>query len=160
MKKQATTTSSPIGRSVMDQIKSGKVHMKPRAYYWLLSLVTISAVVLAGITMTYLSSIVFFWLRVVTADTMAYGARANLNDAITSFPWWALVAAAVMLYVAVSLVRKQGRMYKHKTSSIVAVIVAGAIVLGFVLSLLNIGNSHTPNTFNKPTPGQGWQRNR
>ena len=126
MKKQATTTSSPISKSVMDQIKSGKVHMKPRAYYWLLSLVTISAVVLAGITMTYLSSIVFFWLRVVTADTMAYGARANLNDAIASFPWWALIAAAILLYVAVSLVRKQGRMYKHKTSSIVAVIVAGA----------------------------------
>ena len=159
MKKQATTTSA-IGKSVMDQIKSGKVHMKPRAYYSLLTIATTGAVVLAGITITYLSSIMFFWLRVVTADTMAYGARANLNDAIASFPWWALIAAAILLYVAVSLVRKQGRMYKHKTSSIVAVIVAGAIVLGFVLSLLNIGNSHTPNTFNKPIPGQGWQRNR
>ena len=159
MKKQATTTSA-IGKSVMDQIKSGKVHMKPRAYYSLLTIATTGAVVLAGITITYLSSIMFFWLRVVTADTMAYGARANLNDAITSFPWWALIAAAILLYVAVSLVRKQGRMYKHKTSNIVAVIVAGAIALGFVLSLLNIGNSHTPNTFNKPTPGQGWQRNR
>ena len=159
MKKQATTTSA-IGKSVMDQIKSGKVHMKPRAYYSLLSLVTISAVVLAGITITYLSSIMFFWLRVATADTMAYGARANLNDAIGSFPWWALVAAALMLYVAATLVRKQGRMYKHKAGSIVAMIVAGAVTLGFVLSLLNIGSSHTPNSFNKPTPGQGWQRNR
>ena len=65
-----------------------------------------------------------------------------------------------MLYVAVTLVRKQGRMYKHKAGSIVAVIVAGAVTLGFVLSLLNIGSSHTPNSFNKPTPGQGWQRNR
>ncbi|NCU30720.1 hypothetical protein EOL73_03655 [Candidatus Saccharibacteria bacterium] len=159
MKKQNSTT---ISSSVMDQIKSGKVHMHPRSYYTLLGLVSVGTIILAGISVAYLSSIVFFWLRVMTAGTMAYGARANLSESIASFPWWALVFVVILLAVAVVLVRKQGKMYKHKTSLIVLSIVAGALLFGFGLSLFNVGDSHTPNPLNKPdqSQGPGWQRNR
>jgi len=147
--------STDIRASVMNQIKSGKVHMKPRSYYALLGLVSVSTVALAGIATAYLSSIVFFWFRILTADTMAYGARANLSESIASFPWWAIVLAALLLAAAVMLVRKQGQMYKHKTSSLVLVIITCSLLLGFGLSFLNVGDSHTPNQ----GQGQGRQQN-
>lgn len=156
MKKHASTN---ISASVMDQIKTGKVHMRPRSYYTLLGIVSIGAVVLTGVTMTYVSSIVFFWLRIITADTMAYGARANLQESIASFPWWALIVALFLLAIAVVLVRKHSRMYKHKTSSIVLAILTCSLLLGFALSLLEIGAPHTPNSTNKPPQGQGRHYN-
>lgn len=154
-------TPTDIKASVMDQIKSGKVNMRPRSYYTLLGLVSVGAVTLAGIAIAYLSSIVFFWFRILVADTMAYGARANLSELIASFPWWVVILALLFLAVAVTLVRKQGRMYKHKMSTIILAIIACSLLLGLGMSYLNIGNSHTPNPFNRPGQGQGrgWQQN-
>ena len=158
MRKQ---TSTDIKASVMDQIKSGKVHMKPRPYYTLLGLTSVGAVVLAGVAIAYLSSIVFLWFRILAADTMAYGARANLSESIATFPWWVVVLALLFLAVAVILVRKQGRMYKHKTGTIVFVIIACSLLIGLLLSFINIGNSHTQNPLNRSGQGQGrgWQQN-
>ena len=154
MKQQDTTS---ISTSVMDKIKNGQVHMRPRLYYAALSIVTIGAVILSGITVTYLLSIAFFWLRIITSDTMAYGARANFNEAIASFPWWTLALAALLLTAAILLVRKQGRIYKHKTSSIVILIIISSLVLGFGLSFV-VMDPHTPGVNDRP--GQGWREKR
>ena len=115
-----------ISASVMDQIKSGKVRMKPRAYYVALSVASVGAVILAGISIAYLSSIMFYWIRIQTADTMAWGARANLNESIASFPWWAAL-----------------------------IVIVSSILLGFGLSLFDVGTSHTPNQQNYRGQGQG-----
>ena len=160
MKKQIPTD---IKTSVMDQIKNGKVHMRPRSYYALLGLTSMSAILLAGIATAYLSSIVFFWFRILVADTMAYGARANLSELIASFPWWVVVLALLFLMIAIALVRKQGRMYKHKTSTIIFTIVICSLLLGLGISFLDIGDSHIPNPRKKIDQSQGqirgWQQN-
>lgn len=148
-------TPDTISSSVMDQIKSGKVHMKPRVYYVALSVASIGAVLLAGITLAYLSSIMFFWVRIQTADTMAWGARANLSESIASFPWWTALLSIALLAVAVFLVRRHGRMYRHKTSTIAVILIVCSLLLGFILSLLDVGNSHTPNIPNGRGQGQG-----
>lgn len=151
MKKRTPTS---ISSSVMDTIKSGRVHMRPRLYYAALSVATVGAVILSGVLITYLLSIVFFWLRIITSDTMAYGARANFNEAVASFPWWALALVVPLLTIAILLVRQQGRIYKHKTRSLVALIIICSLVLGFGLSFVAIG-SHTPGAQDRP--GQGWR---
>lgn len=157
MKKHNT---SAISASVMDTIKSGKVRMKPRSYFTLLGIVSAGAVILAGVATTYLSSIVFFWARIQAADTMAYGARAKLSDLIASFPWWALIAAVVLTTLAVVLVRRHGHMYKHKTSTVAALIIACSLLVGLGLSFLDVGKSHLPNQNNGRGQSQGWQQNR
>ena len=158
MKKQ---TSIDIKASVMDQIRNGQVRMKPRSYYTLLSIASVGAATLASVAIAYLFSIVFFWFRILAADTMAYGARANLNELITSFPWWVVVLALLFLTIAVILVRKHGRMYKHRISTIILIIITSSLLVGLGLSFLSIGNSHTPNSLNRPGQGQGrgWQQN-
>jgi len=144
----------------MDAIKSGKVHMRPRAYFTLLGLVSAGAVILAGVSTTYLASIIFFWVRIETADTMAYGARANLSELVASFPWWALIAAAVLMAVAIVLVRHFGKMYKHKTTTVAAVLIIGSLLIGLGLSFLDIGKSHAPSQLEGRGQNQGTWRNR
>lgn len=153
--------SDGIAKNVMDQIKGGKVQMKPRAYYVSLGLVSAAAVVLAGVALAYLSSVVFFWLRVVTADTMAWGARSRLSESISSFPWWALLLAALLVALAVYLVRRHGRLYRIKTGWLVVAIVVASMLVGLGLSLLNVGQTHPRNQPNNrgQRMGPGWQRN-
>lgn len=153
-------TATDISQSVMAEIKSGNVRMKPRVYYSLLGVVSVLAVVLAGVTVAYLSSILFFWLRVQTADTMAWGARANLSQLMAEFPWWVLVAAVALLSLAVMLVRRHGVMYRHKTSTIALILVVSSLLVGLGLSYLNIGSSHSPKRVDSSqhSPGPGRQR--
>lgn len=152
-------SKSSISKDVMSQIKHGKVRMKPKLYHVLLGITTIGSVIATGFTIAYLSSIMFFWVRVQTAGTMAWGARANLEESIASFPWWALLLAVILLVVAIYLVRDQGRLYKHKAGTIAVVIVTSSIILGLIFSMFDIGKNHMPNTRpNFDPPGQGWQR--
>jgi hypothetical protein len=91
-------------------------------------------------------------VRIQTANTMAWGAREHLSEAIASFPWWALIVSLMLLVAAILLVRRQGRMYRHKTRTIALAIVSCSLLLGLGLSSLNIGQSHTPG---QPNQGQG-----
>lgn len=151
--------ATDISQSVMAQIKSGRVRMKPRVYYSLLGVVSAVAIILAGISVAYLSSIFFYWLRIQTADTMAWGARANLSQSIAEFPWWVLLAATALLALAVMLVRRHGQMYRHKTSTIALILVACSLLLGLGLSYLNVGASHTPKRVDSSErmQGQRWK---
>lgn len=152
-------SKSSISKDVMSQIKHGKVRMKPKLYHVLLGVTTIGSVIATGFTIAYLSSIMFFWVRVQTAGTMAWGARANLEESVASFPWWALILSIILLAVAIYLVRDQGRLYKHKAGTIAVVIVTSSIILGLIFSMFDIGKNHVPNSRpNFDPPGQGWQR--
>ncbi len=133
-----------ITSAVMDQIKHGDVHMRPRVYFTALTAISIAAVALSALSIAYLSSILFFWIRVETADTMAWGARANLSEAIASFPWWALGIALVLLVAATLLVRRHGHMYRHKTGTVMLALLSISLLAGLGLSLTGIDNPHSP----------------
>lgn len=161
MKEQAP---SDISKSVMDQIHSGQVRMKPRLYYTLLGVFSLGAIIASGLSVAYLASIVFFWVRIQTADTMAWGARAHLNDALQSFPWWAVALAVMLFSLAVYLARRHGRLYRHKTSTIAAVIMLCSIVVGVGMSYAGIGSihgSHRPNGQGQQSQHHngGWRQN-
>lgn len=147
MSNQAPDT---ISASVMKKIKNGEVQMRPRIYYTLLGLASVGAVVLSGIMSAYLFSIIFFWLRVQTADTMAYGARANLANSIDTFPEWALILSLALLATAIILAHRYRRIYKHKVSTVAVVVISCSLILGLVLSLFGIGKSNTPVRNNRP----------
>ena len=151
-----------LSGAVMQQIEEGRVTMRPRTYFVLLAAASAAAVVSASLVTAYLTSMLFFWWRIQTADTMAWGARAHLSSAAASFPWWMLLLSIGLIALAVWLVKKQGRLYRHKTSTIVLGIILASILLGSVLSTFNIGASHTPGqrgNINSSQRGPGWQRN-
>ena len=143
----------PIRDAVMQDIETGKVTMKPRLYFGALMALAGLTSVAAGLTIAYLTSILYFWLRILTADTMAYGARSRLSEALTTFPWWILIAAVVLGAVAIMLVRRQGHMYKHRTSVLVLVLVVASLVLGVGFSALKIGQPYAQH--HAPVQRQG-----
>lgn len=153
-------TPQSINASIMKQIKSGDVQMKPKMYYSALAAASAGIVLFAGLATAYLLSIVFFWIRIETADTMAWGARANLNESLSSFPWWAVLVSVALIVIAVLITRRHGRMYKHKTSSIAVVVVAVSLLAGLGFSLFGVGTPHSPNQGSAPGQGQAqyWRK--
>lgn len=152
---------SAIGEQVMRDINAGKIAMRPRAYFTLLTALSIATITAAALTIAYLTSIVYFWLRIVTADTMAYGARSRLSESLAAFPWWLLVLAIGLGIAAVLLTRHQGRLYRHRTSTIALLLVLGSLLLGVGLSFMNVGrpfaDQHAPQSSQQQ--GQGRRHN-
>ena len=156
---------TPISDTVMERIRSGDVSMRSRTYFGLLTVLSVLAVLFAGAVLAYAASILFWWLRVQTADTMAWGARANLQEATGSFPWLALLGAGAVFGLLVWLVRKQGHLYRHRTRSVAAIIAVIALLLGLGLSYVSIGGSggrHVPR-YQRPDGmrqehSPGWRR--
>lgn len=153
-------TPQSINASIMKQIKSGDVQMKPKMYYSALATASAGIVLFSGLATAYLLSIVFYWIRIETADTMAWGARANLNESLSSFPWWAVLVSVALIVIAVLITRRHGRMYKHKTSSIAVVVVAVSLLAGLGFSLLGVGTPHYPSQGSAPGQGQAqyWRK--
>lgn len=147
-----------ISEKVMHDISSGTVTMRPRTYFSLLSALSASVVLAAGLIIAYATSIMYFWLRIVSSDTMAYGARSRLSDALASFPWWLLALAVLLGVAAVWLVRQQGRLYKQKTSTVALLLVAGSLLLGVVFASFNVGQPfaqrHSPMSGQHSQSGQ------
>ncbi len=140
MKKQKQTD---IARSVMEQIQQGDITMRPRAHYIVFGIVSLGAAISATISIAYLTSILVLWLRIQTSETMAWGARANLADTIADFPWWAAVLSIALFTLAVWLIKRQGRMYRHHTAVIVLMLALVSLTLGIGFSFLETG-THTP----------------
>lgn len=139
-KKSTKQSVSSIQSAVLDQIRSGKVRMKPRVYFSLLTALTALAVGAAALVMSYLVSIMSYISRIQTADTPARGARANLSEALQNFPWWAVVLVALLLAAALWLMRTHGRMYRHRMSVLVLAFLLVSVALGMGMSYLNIGH--------------------
>lgn len=161
-----TTHNPPISDAVMRDIEAGKVTMRPRVYFASLLTLAVLTSVVAGLAIAYLTSIVYFWARIMTSGTMAYGARSRLSEALDTFPWWLLVAAIVLGAAAVVLVRRHGHMYRHRTGVLVLILVLASLLIGVGFSALKIGQSyaerHTPGmNFHSPTiqqHGNGYRR--
>lgn len=131
---------SAIQRAVLEQIASGKVHMRPRVFFSLITAIGVAASIIASVVMAYLTSMAVFSLRIATASTPAYGARRNLAESFAQFPWWAVIVAAGLLFGGVVLLRKYGRIYRVSLRSIALLFVAATLVLGLVFFSLNIGH--------------------
>ncbi len=158
---------TPIRDVVMQDIQAGKVTMKPRVYFGSLMALAALTTIAAGLAIAYLTSIVYFWLRIITSGTMAYGARSRLSEALATFPWWLLLAAVALGIAAILLVRRQGHMYRHRTSALVVILVLASLLLGVGFSALNIGQpyaqQHTPMMQQQHSPtveqhGNGYRR--
>jgi cytochrome bd-type quinol oxidase subunit 2 len=130
--------SSSIQRSVMRQISSGRVHMHSRLYFSLITVAAVGAGVAGGILFAYVVDIATYIIRIQASATPAYGARSNLADSLASFPWWALLLAVACITLAVWLMRRYGRAYRH-TPAIVAIFLLVSVVLGVGFSFTDLG---------------------
>ena len=149
-----------ISQDVMKRIKQGEVHMKPRLYFTILSLLIGLSVFAAGLVSAYVLSIVFYWVRIESASTAAYGARRNLHETLVAFPWWAVLAAIVLVVMAVVLVRKHGTMYRHRVATVALIVVVLSVCMGLVLYTVGVGghSGTRHNSVDRTHRGQGLRQ--
>ncbi len=149
MSKIVRQKTSAIEKIVMSQINSGKAHMRPRSYYFSLSVLGILSAVLISFTAVYFASVSSLWFRIIAADGPAYGAKRNLNMLAGTFPWWALLLGIISISVLIYLIKKLGHMYKVRLVYLVPLIVILFIIFGFVLSYTDLpglmGGGHKTN---------------
>lgn len=144
--------TSDIQKSVMQQISSGHVRMHSKLYFILITVIMIGAGLAGGVLFAYLVSIAAYGIRIETALTPAYGARANLADALAAFPWWLLIIAVAFIALAVWLMRRYGRAYRHSLTAIVLTFLLVSTALGIGFSFTDI-NGHDDGQQN--TRGRG-----
>jgi len=132
-------STSSIQKSVMEQITSGHVHMHSQLYFVLITAVMIGAALAGGVLFAYAVSVAAYGIRIETAITPAYGARENLAEALAAFPWWLLVLAALFIGLAVWLMRRYGRAYRHSLTTIVVTFILVCTALGIGFSFADIG---------------------
>lgn len=154
------SNKSTISQAVMKQITTGSVRMKPRWYFSLLTATSAGVIILTSLAIAYAWSLLLFWIRIETAETMAWGARANAARLMASFPWWAIIIAVALAVFTVWLVRHHGHLYRHKTRSIVLLLFTVSFVVGLFITYVDIpglgGPTHSPQS--QYGRGAGWQR--
>lgn len=141
--------TSVIENNVMDKIKSGQTHMRPKSYYAFISALIVATIALLSFITVYLTSVVSFWLRIIMADGPAYGAKRNLAASIDTFPWWAMILGIASIVGIIYLVKKYGHLYKIRAIYLVIIFIAFFASVGFALSFSNLpelfNNNHRIN---------------
>lgn len=145
-----------ISEKVLKRIKTGEVSMRPAIYFSLLSVSIIITSILAGVVMSYLSSILFFWTKIIISDSKSYGLHRNLNEIISTFPWWTIILFVILLVFIIFLIRRYGNLYRQKSEHILIIILSATLIIGFVMSNFNIGRlNHSGRNNNQEIPR--WQ---
>lgn len=127
------THNESVHARVMDAIRHGKVQMRPRWHFVLMSALSILGVCIVALTLLYASSLVFFVLRESGVwFAPSFGMRGWF-DLLRMVPWLLLGFVLVFLLVLELLVRRYAFVYKKplvvSALSIVALVVVGGFLL-------------------------------
>jgi hypothetical protein len=139
--------SNSISDKVLDEINSGKIKMRPAIYFTFMFVGVVLAGVLTSAVMVYSSSILFFWFKIISSDRMAFGARRNLLETLSNFPWWILLALFVTIIFITYLVRNYGKIYRFSMVKIILIIVAVSIIGGLIISMTSIGGPNKRDVY-------------
>jgi glucan phosphoethanolaminetransferase (alkaline phosphatase superfamily) len=131
-------TKSDIKSEVLDKINAGEIRMKPKIYFLFIWLFSILGIVSSAVISAYLLSITIFWLRIHTANTMAYGARANLKEAIDLFPWLSISGAVLAFIITALLIQRHGTLYRHRFIQIGGAALLVSLIFGIIISYATI----------------------
>jgi hypothetical protein len=133
-----------VENEVMAKITAGQVKMHPRAYYTLVTVLSVAVIAILAVALGYLISLASLWLRIQKAAGPAYGARQNLTTLVDNFPWWAVVLAVLTIVALAIVIKRVGAFYKIKLAYLVTAIIVVAAAAGYGLSYTQL-----PNTFKR-----------
>lgn len=117
----------------MEQIRSGKIAMKPRWYFIIGSLLMVVGVATASIVSVFLISLTRFALR--THGPMG---QYRLQELLSSFPLWAPLLTGVSLMGGIWLLKKFDFSYKRNFALIVVGFLFAVIMAGVTLDYLGL----------------------
>lgn len=124
-----------ITENVMEQIEQGKIKMKPKIYFIIGSVLTF-----LGLIISIISSIFFIGLIRFSFRARGPMSQYKLDQMISTFPWWIIVLAIIMLIVGIWLIRQYDFSYKKNPLIIVIGFILSIVVVGWVLDMTGLND--------------------
>lgn len=133
--KEKTKTKASLEKTVMTQIATGNIQMKPRWFFVLGSVSMMLGLVSASIGAIFLMNLMFFSLR-------QHGPMGEwrLQLMMESFPWWVLILAIGGILSGIYLLKKYDFSYKKNFSLIAGVFIIAIILAAFLIDLTGIND--------------------
>lgn len=133
--KNKTKPKINLEKTVMTQIATGNIQMKPRWFFVLGSISMMLGLIAASISTIFLMNLIFFLLR-------QHGPMGEwrLQLMLESFPWWILPLAVGGILSGIFLLKKYDFSYKKNFSLIAGVFVIAIIFAAFLINLTGIND--------------------
>ncbi|MBN2884329.1 hypothetical protein JXE04_00135 [Patescibacteria group bacterium] len=124
-----------ITASVMKEIHQDKIKMRPKIYFIIGAILVFSSLILSSLSSVFLVGIIRFSLR-------SHGPMGQYRweQIISSFPWWALISAALGLIMGLWLIRKYDFSYKINFKIFIVGFVLAIIMAGYLVDLIGIND--------------------
>lgn len=117
-----------ISGNVMNEIRLGRLKMRPKIYFIAGSILTFIGLVSSILSSVFLIGLLRFSLR--THGPMG---EYRLAQIVESFPWWILILAILGLAIGLWLVRRYNFSYKLNFKLVVFWFIAVLAVAGYLL---------------------------
>ena len=139
-----------ITKNIMEQIKQGKIKMRPRGYYVLGSILTFLGLVFSVAVSTFLFSLLRFSMRTQYGKGIQY----KIDTAISIFPWWLMILGIISLVLGIWLIKKYNFSYKIKPVILIIAFILLLFLSGWILDLTGVNDvlykkGHMKNIFQK-----------
>ncbi|OGZ27299.1 MAG: hypothetical protein A2427_03135 [Candidatus Nealsonbacteria bacterium RIFOXYC1_FULL_40_7] len=124
-----------LGKEVMSKVTSGQITMKPKWYFVLGSVLSITGLASLSVVSVFLVNIILFLVR-------KHGPMGQwrLEAMIDGFPWWIPASAILGIAVGIWLLKKYDFSYKKNFPVIVIGFVISIIIAGFLIDRLGLNN--------------------
>lgn len=118
-----------LSNKVMKTIKSEKLQMKPRWYFWLGSVFSLIGLIAVIIISAFFISIISFSLR----PHYGPGATYRLEMMWSSFPWWTIILTLLGLGIGIWMLKKYDFAYRKNFKLIILGLVLAIVAAGFLI---------------------------
>ncbi len=125
--------TNTVEETVMQQIQSGSISMKPRWYFLFGSFVL-------GVSVIGLTMGVLFLLSLFIFSLRTHGPMGDMRQAyaLSTFPWWIPLFAVAGIFASIVLLRRYEFSYKYTLSEMVVAFVGVLFLSAFLLDYFGI----------------------
>lgn len=123
--------------NVMDQIKQGKIKIRPKGYYVIGSILTFIGTIFSIVSSSFLFGLLRFSMRA----HYGRGAQYKIDSAISNFPWWIVILAILSLSLGIWLIKKYNFSYKIKPVFLIVSFVFAILISGIAIDLTGFNES-------------------
>ena len=134
--------------SVMSQIQTNQIKMKPKIFFIVGSVFTFIGLVASMMTSVFLVGLLNFSLR-------SHGpmGQYRFENLLLNFPWWTTIFAFISLLIGILIMRKYDFAHKIKPLHLIVGLILAVIIAGWLIDLTGINDS-----LSRKGPMQGMMR--
>ncbi|HXK36746.1 MAG TPA: hypothetical protein VJ553_04150 [Candidatus Paceibacterota bacterium] len=126
-------SETELKNKVMQIIRSGQAHMRPRWQFVLRAVLVVSGIVLAAFTLIYLVSFIIFTLRVTGVLYVPLYRIVGMQLLLRSMPWLLVLLAVAFIALVEILVRRYSFSYRQPLLYSALAIILLAFIGGAVI---------------------------